>query len=351
MSFHQFKNLIATQLKWLSQNSVCLFRLDISKELLWDTYLESYRPQDNPIVNVNRLHDCNCCQGFIKRFSNVCGIVDGKIVTIWDIPTDVPQPFDVVIEAMQNALKDKKISGKFLYDLKHMGVDYNYGNPPTQVQSLMGSYMSVDKSQQRFEHFFCVTPDVAYSNNVSTELSQFEQTHQVIKRSLEELTLEAAQLVLDIANDGNLARGEQMKPQLEAFVKLYKEWLESNKSDLFIWESVQKYGRLVAIRNTAIGTLLINLSEGMDVSEAIFKYNNIVDPANYKRVVPVFTEKQRQDAANTIKGLGYEHSLQCRHAKLSDISINNAKNLNWLCFIHVVMCSFFWKLILIYNRK
>ena len=310
MEFKEFRNLLKQNIEFLSKQSVCLFKLDVDKETLWDTYIESYRTEDNPIVKENRHYDCNCCKSFIRRFSNVCGIVDGKLYTIWDIPTTIPQPYDVVVEAMQNLLANKPIVNKFLYDEKSMGTEYNLGTTP-------------DKLGNRYEHFYANTPACAYTVDIDTKLGEFQQTHQVIKRSLEELSIDAVNLVLDIVYEGNLARGEQMKPQLEKFQQVYQQWQSSTNKDLFIWEVAQTHGRSVAIRNTAIGTLLINLSEGMDVSEAIFKYNNIVDPTNYKRVIPVFTEKQRQDASNMLKGLGYDESLQCRHAKLSDISITN----------------------------
>lgn len=319
MQFKEFRNLINAQIQYLAKNSVCLFVLDASKDELWDTYIESFRPEDNPIVNENRHYDCNCCKSFIRRFGNVCGIVDGKIVTIWGIPTDIPQPFDVVVTAMQDYLKDKPIKNKFLYDEKQMGVEYNWGNPPTPT---LGG-MSVDKSNQRFEHFYATTPSCAYHTNVPTELGSFESAHQVVQRSLNELTIESVELVLDIANEGNLARGEQMRPQLEAFIKAKTEWIVSDNKKLLEWELTETKGRSIAIRNTAIGTLLIDLSKGMDVSEAIFQYNKIVDPSKYKRVTPVFTERQRQEASNTIKALGYEDSLLCRHAELSDINVSH----------------------------
>ena len=40
---------------------------------------------------------------------------------------------------------------------------------------------------------------------------------------------------------------------------------------------------IAKIRNTAMGTLLINLSEGMDLEKAVRQYENIMAPSNYKR--------------------------------------------------------------------
>lgn len=310
MLFKEFRNLIKTQVDYLAKHSVCLFTLSSIKEELWETYIESYRKEDNQIVNENRHYDCNCCKSFIRKYANIAGIVKGELITVWDVPVDVPQPFDVVVTAMQNYLKDKKITGKFLHDEDSMGTMYNMGT-------------TSEKMGNRYEHFYAITPAFCKSNNIATDNGAFVQAHQVIQRSLKELTIESVNLVLDIINDGNLARGEQMRPQLEKFKSAYDTWSQSQNTELLEWEFTQIYGRSIAIRNTAIGTLLQDLSEGMDVAKAIFRYNNKIDPANYKRVKAIFTEKQRQDASAKIKALGYENSLEGRHAELRDISINN----------------------------
>lgn len=310
MIFKDFRNHIKTQIDYLAKHSVCLFTTNTTKEDLWETYIESFRPEDNQVVNENRHYDCNCCKSFIRRYAGIVGIVDGKIMTIWNLPIDVPKPFDVVVAAMKNYMSDKIITGKFLHDEDNMGTKYNLGTTP-------------EKLGNRYEHFYANTPTICKSNSVDADNSAFVQTHQVIQRSLNELTINSVNLVLDVIADGNLARGEQMRPQLEAFKNAWNDWSQNPNPELLEWELTQTQGRKIAIRNTAIGTLLINLSEGMDTAEAFFKYNNIVDPTNYKRVKPIFTEKQRKEAALELKAKGYENSLECRHAQLSDIRISD----------------------------
>ncbi len=68
------------------------------------------------------------------------------------------------------------------------------------------------------------------------------------------------------------------------------------------------------IRNHSIGTLLVNISEGMDLDLAVRKYEQIVAPVNYKRPKAIFTKKMLEDAKKTITELGYMDSLQRRFA-------------------------------------
>ena len=77
------------------------------------------------------------------------------------------------------------------------------------------------------------------------------------------------------------------------------------------------------IRNTAIGTLLVNLSEGMDVDAAVTAFEKVVAPANYKRPKAIFTKKMLEDAQKTVTELGYLNSLGRRFATLDDITANN----------------------------
>jgi hypothetical protein len=67
----------------------------------------------------------------------------------------------------------------------------------------------------------------------------------------------------------------------------------------------------------------VNISENMDLDEAVKKYEAIVAPTNYKRPKAIFTKKMLEDAKKTIEELGYLESLDRRFAKLDDITVNN----------------------------
>lgn len=72
-----------------------------------------------------------------------------------------------------------------------------------------------------------------------------------------------------------------------------------------------------------MGTLLVNISQGMDLDEAVRKYEAIVAPENYKRPKAIYTKKMLDDAKKTISDLGYLSSLGRRFATLDDITVNN----------------------------
>ena len=69
-----------------------------------------------------------------------------------------------------------------------------------------------------------------------------------------------------------LYKGEEWKSQISEFKKCKAEFdnLPDECKDNFAWKKSRMVGDTIAkIRNTSIGTLLIDLSEGVDVEEAV----------------------------------------------------------------------------------
>ena len=72
-----------------------------------------------------------------------------------------------------------------------------------------------------------------------------------------------------------------------------------------------------------MGTLLLDITEGKDLEEAVTNYEKITAPENYQRPQAIYTDEMLEQAKAKIAELGYIDSLERRFAKLEDISINN----------------------------
>lgn len=310
-----FKKEVAAQLDKMCAENDYLFEVDLDKDKLWETYLETIPSEDNQIYKTRREFDCSACRHFIKSIGNVVAIKDGEVISVWDCGSANPK-WDMVAKAMAAYVKENVITDVFLSKFKKIGTDYNF--------------MLEDGKTIKFEHFYFELPnkfvfDDRYST-IDTKRGEYRDIRNVFKRSLDELTLEAVETVIELINQGSLYRGEEYLNTLTDFRKLKKKYdkVENSKKDVFAWEEAFKISPATAkIRNTAIGTLLIDVSEDVDLEVAVKKYESVVAPTNYKRSKPIFTKSMLEDAQKKITELGYLPSLERRYANADDITVNN----------------------------
>jgi hypothetical protein len=150
----------------------------------------------------------------------------------------------------------------------------------------------------------------------------------VLIRSLTELTVEAVDTVLELIAQNTLYRGAEQKFAVTEFKKLKSKFAKlktDEQREIFVWQAVMTgTGESVArIRNTAIGTLLIDLSADMDLENAVQRWESVMAPMNYKRPSALVTKAMIKEAKATIEGLGLTSALSRRFATLNDITINN----------------------------
>lgn len=305
MIFKDFKKAIQDRLAFLEKESVSLFVTEVGNEEMWQHFLASFEEGTNEVYRVQREHDCNRCKSFIRQYGNIVGIIDGKTVSIWSV--DASAPYKVVAESMAALIESAPIKDKFFPEEQELGTDYNY---------------DVNRPQHpRYEHFYCKVKNFVPKGAAASKMAEVRQTRDVIARSFEELMPSAIDDVLSLIEEKTLYRGEEHQKVLVQFKALQRTWITSKHKHNYTWEVAVKHGRVAAIRNTAIGTLLVDLSEGMDMEVAISRYEKVVAPANYKRPNAVFTKSMREAAQKTVAELGLTDSLGRRHAHLTDVSV------------------------------
>lgn len=316
MDFKEFKGLFQEHFKQLTKDATHLFEVEVDKDEMWNTYLENFPSQYNKVFRERREHDCSCCRHFIKDIGNVVVIKDNKVHTIWDFETN-SEEFQPSVNAMAQFIRSKLVTNLFVTKFKKIGTDKNYEDT--------GSGKIIE-----WQHFYLELPDKFIDKSSRSEgdiKGSFRDTRNVFKRSLEEITEESLLTVLELISQNSLYKGEEWKGVLTEFLKYKKEYDKLNtpaQKENYTWEqSVKVGGAIGRIRNHSIGTLLINISEGMDLDTAVKKYEAIIAPANYKRPKAIFTKKMLEDAKKTLQELGYMDSLGRRYATLDDITVNN----------------------------
>ena len=306
MDFMKFKAAVAARFEKMKKFP--LFRTTAPKDLLWSTYLESFPEGTNPIYRERREYDCNCCKQFVRAIGNVVAIIDGHVVSIWDITIDEPS-YDTVAKAMAAVVKQHPIDNVFRHTERTAGTEKNF------------EALTEPGAVRTWNHFFVNIPEtyVVKKATLGTVLGEYRSTFDVMRRGLIEITDEAVSTVQELIEQNSLYRGAEHKPAVDAFARL-KATYKKNPTDEFIWASLNNSAR---IRNTAIGTLLVDLSEGRELDAAVASFESKVAPANYKRPTALVTKAMIDNAKKTIEELGLTSALERRYATIDDITINN----------------------------
>lgn len=313
--FMKFKKALQKHFDEMQKEATHLFEVNVDKDELWNTYLDSFPAGTNEIFRERREHDCSCCRQFIKNIGSAVTIKDNQIHTIWELNLG-DTTYQPVCDALDTFVKAHTVTDIYTTKFPKIGTDFNFEE--------------INGKSHQWDHFFLELPSkfVNRSSRSNEEVKgQFRDTRNVFKRSLDEITMEALDTILELINSNTLYKGEEWKGVLTEFKKYKKEYdklTSDTEKDLYAWEKSVTAGMAIGrIRNHSIGTLLINVSEDMDLDTAVKKYEQIVAPSNYKRPKAIFTKKMLEEAKNTITELGYMDSLQRRFANLNDITVNN----------------------------
>jgi hypothetical protein len=300
----------------ISGDQTQLFEVDLDKDALWNLYLDSFPAGTNEIYRERREHDCSACRQFVRNFGNAVVIKNNQVITVWDFETNDTM-YSPVLKALSNFIKSQAVSDVYVTKFSKIGVEKNYEQ-------------SDDGKVIEWRHLFLNLPKKFVDTSTRSEgdiKGSFRDVKNVFKRSLDEISKESIQVVLELIAQGSLYKGEEWKSVLNTFLTLkdaYSNLSSDSERNNYAWEQSVKIGASVGkIRNHSIGTLLTNITEGMDLDLAVKKYESIVAPENYKRPKAIFTQKMLDDAKNTIEQLGYLNSLGRRYATLDDIRVNN----------------------------
>lgn len=313
MDFMILKTAVAAQFERMQRHE--LFRTTVDKDLLWSTYLGSFPPGTDPLYRTRTEHDCSCCKQFVRSIGDCVAIVDGKIVSIWDVDIPEEPAYQAVADALSALVKSHKINSTLLHESKTVGVDKNF-------EELLGR-------SHTWNHFFVNVKAkfVAPRDTIPTSLGELRASHDVLLRGLQTTTVDAIDTVLELVSQNSLYRGEEHRFALEKFRELMIGFVNRPKDqrvDAFVWAATLSVPPSVAkIRNTSIGTLLTNLSEGMPLDDAVRAFEVIVAPANYKRPTALVTKAMIERAKATLQDLGLTSALERRYATIDDVAVNN----------------------------
>ncbi len=307
--FHAFAAQVHAQFNTMSAGE--LFTTNVDKDVLYAAYLAAFPEGTNPVFRVNTEHDCSCCRNFIKNIGGVVSIVNGELVTVWD-SLDVQEPYATVAGILGAIVRGSSVTGIFRTK------ERIYGAETTKELH--------DDGVHTWHHFHGKIAAQHHADDAGTKIGDYNGAVQVFTRGLVELSAEAFTTVIDLIQSNSLYRGAEHLPALQGFQKLEREFsalapVDARAAQNYIWANA--FNPAARFRNTAIGSLIVDLSDGMDLEAAVRSFEQKVAPQNYKRPTALITPAMVKLAMATIDGLGLQPALERRFAKLSDISVNN----------------------------
>lgn len=314
-NFPAFARLVADSFQRLAQRAPSVFVSAVTGDALYAAYLAAFPEGTDPIFKTRTEHDCSCCKGFIRRVGNIVTVDDGHIRTVWDeAAKSAPAPYNAAAKVLRDLLRSSPVDDLFR-------VSRNETSFGTRTSRSMDAATG---KVYTWEHFY--TGDVPSSLRVASPgevCGAFRTTVEVFERGLKELSPEAVDTVLSLIDSNALYRGAEHRGAVTSFQKAQRAYLVLPEGDrrTFAWEKAQDAA--ARFRNTVIGTLVQDLSEGADLERAVRSFEAKVAPTNYKRTSALITPGMVKKAMETVAELDLEPALERRFATLADISIRD----------------------------
>lgn len=308
--FINFRDIIHARLVDM-QERLTLVRANVSKQDLYSTYLENFKPEDNPIFRTNTVHDCNTDRGFLNAIGNIVGIAeDNTIETLWDVK--VPDMYQPSVDALHNLVVNAHINAPMCWHSAKLGEKSNISVSPNSLG-------------ETFHHLYGELHSRYVTEDSAPIIGEVNTERQTFLRVVTELSIESLETTLDLINQNLLERGEVSRPKLERIIKLHKEYnaLPEDKKAAYSWRmAVTNKGYLPRF-SSAILVATKDIEDGTGLVDVVNKYNSSVVGATYQRVSAVVSAAQVKTVQKFLTENDYMDGLEKRHAKSSDMSIND----------------------------
>lgn len=330
-------------------NTGTLYRSTVSGEELWEAWMKGFG--NDPIFRSTEssVHNCNYCHSFFRQYGNLVALDNNlNLMTIWDIHTTLPEDneYKNSVKEVYNLLAVSKIRDIFVETYSYLSNPRTpFETNPKRDQSVFK--LGVEKNTKiytqedvdrwplspikvndvlTFEHLYLEIPKQFIefgSDSKETKMARIRQYKEVFERGILEIPLEVLELVKDLEAQGSLLNGVSYMKSVQLAINCSKEYqtIPTDKRDFWFWDKTVKLGPAVTFRNTAIGTLMIDLAEGTKgIEESCKAFNFKVDPANYMKASAPITKKQIEEAKKFVEENGYAESLIRRCATIDDIN-------------------------------
>ena len=312
-NFCAFREAVNKQLDLMIATGQELFKVDVDKTVLWETYLSSFPAGTNEMYLERTEHDCQCCKQFIRDVGRIVTIGNG-MSSVWDVNIN-DTTYQPVADALSALIKSSPISNVYRHYEKNIGAKKNHS-------------VGKDGKAITWEHFYYTLPSkvIMRKDDIATHLGKVRTNYQVLESSLTEISTEAIEIVSELIHQNAIYRGAEHKAAVTSLTKtkrLYDKVPTDEEKVAFLWSTSGKLGPAGRFKNTVIGTLLVDISSGVELTKAVKSFEAKVAPSNYKRPTALITGSMIKKAQEKVEELGLTSALERRFAQAEDLTVNN----------------------------
>ena len=123
--FMKLKKELQTHFDEMQKEVTHLFEVNVDKDELWNTYLDSFPAGTNEIFRERREHDCSCCRHFIKSIGATVAIKNNQIHTIWELNLG-DTTYQPVCDALDSFVKAHAVKDIYISRFSKIGTDFNF---------------------------------------------------------------------------------------------------------------------------------------------------------------------------------------------------------------------------------
>ena len=286
-------------------NGVPLFTTDAPD--LWAKFL-FLLPED-----MRQQYTCRACQRFVGTYGGLAVIDEaGKVVSAMWQP--IEGPFFDALTCLQQSVNQAKITGVFLSGDRTWGTPINRDS----VRARDWHHMHVQPPAACVRAFSAVKSD---SQHMAERLEEFS----MLRRGLEEFPVDIIRNAHTLLTTGQLSRSEKCEAVAKWLLELQENLTKLKNTsvrDNLIWAKVASApAGWCHVRGGMIGTLLEDLTEGLDFTVIKRKWDKKMHPLQYLRPQAAPSAGNIAQAEKVIAALKTAGSLERRFAQLKDCEL------------------------------
>lgn len=247
-------------------------------------------------------YNCNACRSFVNRYGGLVTINEDGFThpVMWGF--DCPAFFNKAILAVDNAVRNAKVTGVFIPSERTLGI------PRTNEWTHM--YVKIPK---QIVH-------KSILNTAYQKMAEKREDFKMLVSAVQKYNISDVTTAVNLLKANSLYRSEKILGIAEWFLEVMKEVKGNKNFTNILWRKVATAPTgFCHISSSMIGTLLDDIHDGYSFDAVKRRFDEKMSPTKYQRPQAAPSVGNVKRAEKIVAKLGLENSLKRRFARLEEI--------------------------------